>query len=575
MFRRFDAVFLVLTILFPVVFGVGSKALVAFAVSNGSLTSEESQVTALVNGTEAYDYDLELEKIALGHPAFRSAGSVGANETANWLKAQFETFGLEAWLEPFSFTTWDLRAKPSLLIDLDGNESSTSDQVVISSFQSEHLSWPTRSDGIFAQLVTLSLPAAADPDEAALKTIDAAVWDAINTTGKVVLTGKEVLGSSNFAPRAPASWRSAFLNKLYVEPPVAVVYTCWYSWNAFIPSFFGSSAGHASMGLRVPSGSVNYEDGLYMRSLLDTGSPSARVVVDSVVGNGMHYNVVGRIRGSEDPDRTVIVSSHYDTVMTAGFGDNGGGTAGVLELARVFADAARSGLYSVNYTLLFVAFAAEEFWLVGSANYVKQHKSEMANIRAVINLDCIGNDDASVTQTSTVDRLNLGQTILRAASDLGINAALEPPEDSDHAAFLEPARVENVISNLWDFAGISDALPVESSAMIISSPILPGDKWSGGTPGWIHTSYDNSTSTQALGWVKPIKLEEQIKIAGLSVMRVQEGAVPGSSVYFPWQILVIIAVVVIAVVMTVYFARVRRNPEEENRSGSSEPASGF
>ena len=340
MLRGFGAVFLVLTILFPIVLGVVSKTLVGVAVSDSSLTSEESQVTALVNGTEAYNYDLELEKIALRHFAFRSAGSAGANETANWLRAQLESFGLEAWLEPFNFTTWDLASKPSLLVDLDGNEGTASDQVVISSFQSEHLSWPTPSGGAFAQLVTLPLPAAATADEAATKTIDASVWSAINTTGKVVLTGKEVLGSSSFLPRAPASWRSTFLNKLWVEPPLAVVYTCWYSWNAFIPSFFGSSAGHASLGLHVPSGSVNYQDGLYMRNLLDTVSPSARVVVDSAAGNGTHYNVVGRIRGSGNPDRTIIVSSHYDTVMTAGFGDNGGGTAGVLELARVFSHAA-------------------------------------------------------------------------------------------------------------------------------------------------------------------------------------------------------------------------------------------
>lgn len=564
MFRRFVAVLLVLTILLPVVSGVASKSSAAFAVSDGSLTSQESQIMALVNGTEAYDYDLELEKIALRHPAFRSAGSVGANETANWLKAQFETFGLEAWLEPFNFTTWDLKAKPSLLIDLDGNEGTASDQIVVSSFQSEHLSWPTPGGGALAQLVTLPLPAAANPDEAATKTIDASVWNAINTTGKIVLTGKEVLGSSNFAPRAPASWRSTFLNKLWIEPPVAVVYTCWYSWNAFIPSFFGSSAGHASLGLHVPSGSVNYEDGLYMRSLIDTVNPSARVIVDSVVANGTHYNVVGKIRGSGNPDKTIIISSHYDTVMTAGFGDNGGGTAGVLELARVFSEAARRGLYSANYTLLFVAFAAEEFWLVGSAHYVKQHKSEMTNISAVINLDCIGNDDASVTQTSTVDGFNLGQTILSAASDLGIDATLEPPENSDHAAFLNPAGVENTISSMWDFEGISDAVPVASSAMIISSPILPGDKWSGGTPGWIHTSYDNSTSTQTFGWVKPVKLEQQIKIAALSMMRAQ-GSAPGNPIYFLWQIIAIVAVVVVAGVITVYFVRARKKPAEKNK----------
>lgn len=570
MFRRLGAVFLLFSILFPMVLGFASKSPMAFTASNGSLTSEESQVTALVNGTEVYNYDLELEKIALTHFAFRSAGSEGANETANWLKAELESFGMEAWLEPFNFTTWDLAAKPSLLIDLDGNESTTSDQVVISSFQSEHLSWPTPSGGAFAQLVTLPLPVAATADEAATKTIDASTWNTINTTGKIVLTGKEVLGSSSFLPRAPASWLSTFMNKLWVEPPAAVIYTCWYSWNAFIPSFFGSSAGHASLGLHVPSGSVNYEDGLYMRNLLDTGSPYARVVVDSVLGNGTHYNVVGRIRGTGNPDKTIIVSSHYDTVMTAGFGDNGAGTAGVLELARVFSDGARTGAYSANYTLLFVAFAAEEFWLVGSANYVKQHKSEMGNISAVINLDCIGNDDAAVTQTGTVDGFNLGQTMLSAASDLGIDATLEPPEDSDHAAFLNPARVENIIKSMWDFDGISDALPVESSAMIISSPILPGDKWSVGTPGWIHTSYDNSTSTQAMGWVKSVKLEEQTKIAGLSVMRAQQGTVLGSLAYFPWQVLVIVAVIVVAAVIVVHFVRGRRNPAEENKPDSSE-----
>ena len=74
----------------------------SYAGSNGSLTSQESQIIALVNGTNAYNYDLELEGIALTHSisnySFRAGGSAGATATAVRLKDQFESFGLETQL---------------------------------------------------------------------------------------------------------------------------------------------------------------------------------------------------------------------------------------------------------------------------------------------------------------------------------------------------------------------------------------------------------------------------------------------------------------------------------------------
>jgi len=41
-----------------------------------------------------------------------------------------------------------------------------------------------------------------------------------------------------------------------------------------------------------------------------------------------------------------------------------------------------------------------------------------------------------------------------------------------------------------------------------------------GTPGWIHTAYDNSTSTETFSWVEPEDLEAHIKVAALTIMRV-------------------------------------------------------
>ena len=44
--------------------------------------------------------------------------------------------------------------------------------------------------------------------------------------------------------------------------------------------------------------------------------------------------------------------------------------------------------------------------------------------------------------------------------------------------------------------------------------------WSTGTPGWIHTSYDNSTSTATMNWVESDDLENHLKVATLTIMRI-------------------------------------------------------
>jgi parallel beta-helix repeat protein len=476
----------------------------------------ETLVVNLVNGLRAYNWDLELENIALSHPDFRSAGSIGANETANLIKEKFESFGLDAWLEPFQFTNWSLLSKPSLIIDEDGNKDTTNDQNVIGSFQCEHYSWPTSEDGIFADLVILPLPSAANYTELGKYPIDTSIWDTIDTTGKIVLIGREVRWASN--------WWSTFSNKIFAETPAAIIYTWWYSWMNFTPPMHASAGGKPLFqcyywNLGIPSGFVNYWDGLLIRQLEGAqASVSANVTVKSVIGDGVHYNVVGKIAGFEHPEKLVIISGHYDTVMCNGFCDNGAGTAGVIELARVFAEAVEKNYYQPNYTLLFVCFTGEEIGLVGSANFVKQHKSEMANIVAVINLDSIGSDDLHVSDTPGSD---LRQTIMDAAMNLGIAINLETPGGSDQESFRDPSTINDWVLAGWGVdLGISDADLVESSAILVSFPLLYSDLWNMGTPGWIHTTYDNSTSTETLSWVEPEDLGNHIKVAALTIMRV-------------------------------------------------------
>jgi len=88
-----------------------------------------------------------------------------------------------------------------------------------------------------------------------------------------------------------------------------------------------------------------------------------------------YYNVVGTIPGCLHPEQYYIVGAHYDSVNNPGADDNGSGTAGVLELARVFSQ------YAFESSVLFIAFDREEQGLVGSnAHPAAFHPLPMLNI---------------------------------------------------------------------------------------------------------------------------------------------------------------------------------------------------
>jgi len=482
------------------------------------LAERESQVVSLVNGTNAYNRDLELERIALDHSisgySFRSAGSPGANKTANWIKSQFEALGLTATLEPFEFTNWYLPSQPTLVLDLDGNPSTLNDQVAVKSFQSAYYSWPTSEDGATGNVVFLPLPPNLNHynfPNVQIRNVPLN-WTDVNVTGKIVIIGSEI--------RLNPQYSNRFEDLLNREPPLAIVYTYWYDWMSFSPPGYSSMGGISRWEQRLPVGWIDYQDGLWIRGAINVNT-SATVKIPAIIENGTNYNVVAKLKGATDSGRSVVISGHYDTVVDAGFCDNGAGTAGMLELARVFTEADRNGIYTPAQTLVFIAFTGEELGLVGSIEYVKQHKSEIGNISAVINLDCIGQGTLEVSETLRDDKgLKIDEIVLNAAEDLGVNADSSEAGGSDQETFQNPLSAASYMKTYWKIdPGIDDSARVKSATMLCSSPLFPSDYWSLGTPGWAHTAYDNSTSTETLGWVSSEVLGAHISIAAISVMR--------------------------------------------------------
>jgi Zn-dependent M28 family amino/carboxypeptidase len=105
-------------------------------------------------------------------------------------------------------------------------------------------------------------------------------------------------------------------------------------------------------------------------------------------------------------DEVIVIGAHYDHLGRGGEGslapkegeihhgadDNASGTAGLLELARLFSQEREK----VRRTIVFVAFGGEEEGLIGSSYYVEHPARPLAETVAMINMDMVGRlkDDA-------------------------------------------------------------------------------------------------------------------------------------------------------------------------------------
>lgn len=110
-------------------------------------------------------------------------------------------------------------------------------------------------------------------------------------------------------------------------------------------------------------------------------------------------NVLGLLEGTDLKQEIVVISGHYDHdgisadgTIFPGADDNGSGTVGVLELAKVFSEAKKAGK-APRRSILFIGFAAEEKGLLGSQFYSENPVFPLSSTVTCLNMDMIGRID--------------------------------------------------------------------------------------------------------------------------------------------------------------------------------------
>ncbi len=208
--------------------------------------------------------------------------------------------------------------------------------------------------------------------------------------------------------------------------------------------------------LAGPAGPPEWQGGLPFAYHVGPGPARVHLKVAMQNSIGPIWNVVGMIKGREEPEKWIVIGNHRDA-WVYGAVDPGSGTAAQLGLARDLGQLVKNG-YRPKRSIVFCNWDAEENTLTGSTEWAEQYADKLRKDGvAYLNVDSAvsGPDFAATAVPSLGDFLlqisrdvtdpATGKTIFEAMARLkrgegrtGETRLIETRvgSGSDHTAFL-------------------------------------------------------------------------------------------------------------------------------------------
>lgn len=340
-----------------------------------------SAATGLFDASRAFEHNRKLS-VDIGK---RVAGTQGGQNAADYIASEFEKSGLHVTRQPFPFEGWEDRGTTVQLV---------SPETTLLEAQPLQYSVGGKVDG-----EVVLIPGLGSRDD----------FSKVNVRGKIALVKRGTLTFGSKAQNAQEVGALAVL--IYNEAP----------------SIF---SGTLRERVSIPTLGLSGKSGEAILKLLKSGAVRVKVQSDSGVEKRMGYNIIGTIEGKSD--ETIVMGGHYDSVSAGpGAGDNGSGTATLLELARVMASQPQP-----EHTLVFIAFDAEELGLLGSRAYVNELSDvQVSKIQAMLNFDMLGAGGGPLILMGDGNAALLARSSAQQMNIDAHNAQMPANAGSDHESF--------------------------------------------------------------------------------------------------------------------------------------------
>ena len=300
----------------------------------------------------------------------RPSGSAQAQAAAEYVASALRELGLEVRLEEAKVPHWVRGAETAELVEYPGQVSGAGQKIVVTALGG---STATPQSGLTAEVVVVRN------------------FEELSNLGRSRVEGKIVLFDFPFDQQKAEAGHAL---DAYAE---SVVYRGMGARAAAELGAVASltrSAGGAAYRLPhtgwsapggIPAGAVSAEDAELIADLAAQGAVRIHLTLTpQTLPETSGYNVVADLRGSEEPDKIVVVSGHLDSWdLGTGALDDAAGVVMAMETAQLLQQAH----LHPKRTIRVVAWMDEENGGAGSKAYTAAHTKEFPNHVAAIESD--------------------------------------------------------------------------------------------------------------------------------------------------------------------------------------------
>jgi len=267
--------------------------------------------------------------------------------------------------------------------------------------------------------------------------------------------------------------------------------------------------------LKGPSVPQGWQGALPFRYHLGPGGVRVHLVSQQDYERRTIWDVIGKIKGTDNPENWVVVGNHRDA-WVYGAVDPNSGTASMLEAVHGVGTLIHEG-WKPKRTIIFCSWDAEEEGLMGSTEWVEQHAQQLTNAVAYFNVDvAVSGPDFSASAVPSLKNFMrdiaksvpspMGDTVYQEwrANRHGTNehrASNAPPQPS------EEVRVSDLGSG-------SDFTPFLQHVGVPSTDI-----GSGGPYGVYHSVFDNYAWFVMNADPHFVYLQQMARVLGLEAVR--------------------------------------------------------
>ncbi|MCA1022040.1 M28 family peptidase [Halobacillus litoralis] len=322
----------------------------------------------------------------------REAGTQGEWQAVQYIKEQFESYGYQTELQPFTFQEWE-SGQPSISI----NDTPFTGGI--------HTFYGSINQNVEAPLYDAGLAGPEDVTDEA--------------DGKIALIER---GGYSFYEKIQNAIDHGAVGVIMYNREGASGHTFGYTYD----------------GQKIPAAAISREEGLKLAERIKEEPLTANLAIQGAgTVDKTSYNVIATMKAHKNKDtgQIVTIGAHHDSVADGpGANDDASGVSGVLELAEIMAKT------PTDTELRFMTFGAEEKGLVGSYHYADSlSEPEAGRISAHFQMDMIGSRDSGDLIMFTPDGNKNLVTDLGAAAGARVAEVVEYGQlgRSDHVPFFE------------------------------------------------------------------------------------------------------------------------------------------